>query len=96
MVVSFSRIYEQQNDNRLEELESKISMLKDITTDIYKHASDTTMIDQGKQAITSLSQSVQASVLRLNRLLLVKTSIFKGVCFFILIFTILWMLSRYF
>ncbi|KAG5518750.1 hypothetical protein PMAC_002719 [Pneumocystis sp. 'macacae'] len=72
MTLSSARIYEQQNDNRLEELESKVSMLKDITTDIYKHASDTTMIDQGKQVITSLSQNVQASALRLNRVFLAK------------------------
>ncbi|KAG4305480.1 hypothetical protein PORY_001036, partial [Pneumocystis oryctolagi] len=89
MVISSARVYEQQNDRRLEELESKISMLKSVlvTMDIHKHASDMTMIDQGKEAVSTLLQRIQASSLRLNRALLVKTSILKYVCFFDLYYT---------
>ncbi|KTW27321.1 hypothetical protein T552_02305 [Pneumocystis carinii B80] len=44
-------IYEQQNDRRLQELESKVSMLKDITLDIHKQASDMTMLEQSVNKI---------------------------------------------
>lgn len=50
MVPSMS-IYEQQNDRQLKELETKISMLKDITLDIHKQASDMTMIEQSVNKI---------------------------------------------
>ncbi|EMR08755.1 hypothetical protein PNEG_02927 [Pneumocystis murina B123] len=77
-------IYEQQNDRRLKELESKVSMLKDITLDIHKQASDMTMIEQSKQAISRLTRDVHNSALRLNRVLLTKISIFKCWIFLIL------------
>ncbi|QSL66788.1 hypothetical protein MERGE_001174 [Pneumocystis wakefieldiae] len=77
MVPSMS-IYEQQNDRQLKELETKISMLKDITLDIHKQASDMTMIEQSRQAISRLTRDVHTSALRLNRVLLTKISIFKS------------------
>lgn len=96
-MTSFSAsIYEQQNDRRLQELESKVSMLKDITLDIHKQASDMTMIDHGKEMVSKLLRDIHVSTLRFNRIFLAKISIFKCVCLFILIFIILWILSGYF
>ncbi|KAI9708629.1 MAG: hypothetical protein M1820_003847 [Bogoriella megaspora] len=58
---------ERQNNTRLDDLASKVSVLRGVTVDIYDNARDHTLIDSSTETFTSFSQSLKGSAGRLGR-----------------------------
>ncbi|KAA1472577.1 hypothetical protein DENSPDRAFT_865740 [Dentipellis sp. KUC8613] len=60
--------YEAQNDQRLDELHSKIRTLRGVTTDIYDDAErQNLMLDDTSNTFTSLTSGLTASAQRMTR-----------------------------
>ncbi|KAI0047873.1 hypothetical protein FA95DRAFT_1558649 [Auriscalpium vulgare] len=60
--------YEAQNDQRLDELHSKIRTLRGVTTDIYDDAeSQNLVLDETTGTFSSLSSGLTASAARMTR-----------------------------
>lgn len=66
--MSEAYVREQQNNNRLSELSSKISSLRGVTIDIYDHARNQDVIDNSNEAFSSLSTTLKGSAGRLGRM----------------------------
>jgi len=57
-----------QNNNRLGELSSKVSALRDVTINIYDNARDQATIDNASEGFSGLSNSLRGSTSRLTRM----------------------------
>ncbi|KAK9493177.1 hypothetical protein V1508DRAFT_439148 [Lipomyces doorenjongii] len=84
--MSASQAYdrEAQNDSRLDDLASKLSSLRQVTSDIHNQASETSFIHSSSEAFTTLTSSIKHSSQRLARSAGVSYPIYKTV-FFILV-----------
>ncbi|KAK9353913.1 hypothetical protein V1505DRAFT_367638 [Lipomyces doorenjongii] len=84
--MSASQAYdrEAQNDSRLDDLASKLSSLRQVTSDIHNQASETSFIQSSSEAFTTLTSSIKHSSQRLARSAGVSYPIYKTV-FFILV-----------
>ncbi|KKK20286.1 hypothetical protein P175DRAFT_0109428 [Aspergillus ochraceoroseus IBT 24754] len=59
---------EQQNNDLLNSLSSKVSALKSVTIDIYDNARDQDTLDHSNQVFSSLSTNLKGSANRLTRM----------------------------
>ncbi|KAL4972749.1 hypothetical protein BDW66DRAFT_143608 [Aspergillus desertorum] len=59
---------EQQNNELLNSLSSKVSALKNVTIDIYDNARDQDTLDHSNQVFSSLSTNLKGSASRLTRM----------------------------
>ncbi|KAI9368623.1 hypothetical protein BJX61DRAFT_546347 [Aspergillus egyptiacus] len=59
---------EQQNNDLLNSLSSKVSALKSVTIDIYDNARDQDTLDRSNQVFSSLSTNIKGSANRLTRM----------------------------
>ncbi|KAL2826119.1 hypothetical protein BDW59DRAFT_145521 [Aspergillus cavernicola] len=59
---------EQQNNDLLNSLSSKVSALKNVTIDIYDNARDQDTLDHSSQVFSSLSTNLKGSASRLTRM----------------------------
>ncbi|KAK9478854.1 hypothetical protein V1514DRAFT_351941 [Lipomyces japonicus] len=84
-IMSASQAYdrEAQNDSRLDDLASKLSSLRQVTTDIHAQASDNSFVQASSEAFSNLTSSIRHSSSRLARSAGVSYPIYKSV-FFIL------------
>ncbi|EIM83821.1 uncharacterized protein STEHIDRAFT_123411 [Stereum hirsutum FP-91666 SS1] len=65
---SLEDTYEAQNDQRLDELHSKIRTLRGVTTDIYDDAERQNLtLDETSNSFTSFTSSLTASASRMTR-----------------------------
>ncbi|CDO52191.1 similar to Saccharomyces cerevisiae YKL006C-A SFT1 Intra-Golgi v-SNARE, required for transport of proteins between an early and a later Golgi compartment [Geotrichum candidum] len=89
MASSASQSYqrEEQNDRRLQELSTKISLLRNVTNDIYAEAQDQSYIDSAQESMNKLFTSVKTSSGRLLRSAKAGHPVFKtaGLAIFIIL-----------
>lgn len=58
---------EQQNDDRLHDLAGKLASIRQVTTDIYEHASDHSVIDTATETFNSMAGQIRSSSARVTR-----------------------------
>uniref|UniRef100_A0A060T376 ARAD1C35090p n=1 Tax=Blastobotrys adeninivorans TaxID=409370 RepID=A0A060T376_BLAAD len=86
---------EEQNDNRLKELSSKISALRSVTSDIHDYASEHSLIDQTTETMSSMLTSVKTTAMHLTRSATAGHSTFRMVGLALLAFFIIYTLFRF-
>ncbi|KAL1892677.1 hypothetical protein Cpir12675_004445 [Ceratocystis pirilliformis] len=89
---------ERQNNERLNDLNAKVSALRSVTVDIYDHARSQDVIDSSNDTFSSMTSQLKGSATRLTRMAASgnKVAIFKLSGLIITFFMILYYLSKIF
>ncbi|KAK7204609.1 hypothetical protein BZA70DRAFT_279577 [Myxozyma melibiosi] len=85
---------ESQNDRRLNDLASKLSTLRQVTTDINTQASDSSFIQSSTEAFSNLTASIKHSSQRLSRSTGVSLPIYKTVFLILAVIFVVYFVYR--
>lgn len=87
---------ENQNDQRLSALAGKLSSIREVTNDIYTHASDQGMLDSATNSFSQMLGSIKSSGSRLARAAQSGHPVIKTVGLAISIIFIVYLLVHFF
>ncbi|CAO3687609.1 unnamed protein product [Umbelopsis ramanniana] len=84
---------EQQNDMRMQELDAKVSALKNVTIDIHRDVTDQDLIDESANVFEGFGSAFNNSFGRLNRM--VSTRHKRQLCFYVAVIVVAFFIFYY-